>query len=80
MKKPQGIVPKVLEILIAERTDVKKKYKKNPDNKYLAARSQALKILANSFYGYLGYSRSRWYSRECASSVTAFGRETIQTP
>ncbi len=77
LKKPQGIVPKVLEILIAERSDVKKRYKRNPDNKYLAARSQALKILANSFYGYLGYARSRWYSRDCASSVTAFGRETI---
>ncbi len=77
LKAPQGIVPKVLELLISERSDVKKRYKKDPDNKYLAARSQALKILANSFYGYLGYSRSRWYSRECASSVTAFGRETI---
>ena len=77
LKSPQGIVPKVLELLISERSEVKKKYKKEPDNKYLAARSQALKILANSFYGYLGYARSRWYSRECAASVTAFGRETI---
>jgi DNA polymerase I len=77
LKNPQGIVPKVLELLIAERSEIKKRYKKDPDNKYLAARSQALKILANSFYGYLGYARSRWYSRECASSVTAFGRETI---
>ena len=77
LKSPQGIVPKVLELLISERSDVKKKYKKDPDNKYLAARSQALKILANSFYGYLGYARSRWYSRDCAASVTAFGRETI---
>ncbi len=36
-----------------------------------------MKILANSFYGYLGYARSRWYSREAAESVTAFGREYI---
>jgi len=76
-KEPLGIVPKVLQILIAERTEVKKKYKKDPENKFLAARSQALKILANSFYGYLGYARSRWYSRDCAASVTAFGRERI---
>ena len=76
-KTPKGIVPKVLELLIAERSEIKKKYKKDPDNKFLAARSQALKILANSFYGYLGYARSRWYSRDCAGSVTAFGRETI---
>lgn len=76
-KTPIGIVPTALSMLISERAEIKKRYKKEPDNKYLAARSQALKILANSFYGYLGYSRSRWYSRECASSVTSFGRETI---
>ncbi|MEM3839071.1 MAG: DNA-directed DNA polymerase [Candidatus Micrarchaeaceae archaeon] len=73
-KSPQGIIPKALKMLVAERAAVKKAYKRNPDSKELAARSQALKILANSFYGYLGYARSRWYHRECASSVTALGR------
>ncbi len=76
-KSPQGIIPKALKLLISERTEVKKLYKKDPDNKEYAARSQALKIIANSFYGYLGYSRSRWYSRECAASVTAYGRDYI---
>jgi DNA polymerase I len=33
--------------------------------------------LHNSFYGYLGYARSRWYSRPCAESVTAWGRKHI---
>ncbi|VVB77202.1 DNA polymerase [uncultured archaeon] len=75
--KPQGILPKVLELLINERMSVKKAYKKDLDNKSLGARSNALKILANSFYGYLGYARSRWYSRDCASSVTALGRAYI---
>jgi DNA polymerase I len=76
-KAPQGILPKVLELLISERQSVKKAYKKDPDNKFLGARSNALKILANSFYGYLGYARSRWYSRDCASSVTSLGRSYI---
>lgn len=76
--RPEGIVPKVLRILISERSSVKAAYKKDPDNKNLSARSSALKILANSFYGYLGYARSRWYSRECAESVTAFGRNHIK--
>ena len=76
-RKPQGIIPKAMEMLISERQSVKKAYKKDPDNKSLSARSNALKILANSFYGYLGYSRSRWYSRDCASSVTALGRAYI---
>ncbi|MGC8538486.1 MAG: DNA-directed DNA polymerase [Candidatus Micrarchaeia archaeon] len=73
-KDRPGIMPIVLKKLLDERKEVKKQYKQNPDNKELGARSTALKILANSFYGYLGYARSRWYSRECASSVTAYGR------
>ena len=64
-------------MLIRERSEVKKAYKKSPDNKSLSARSNALKILANSFYGYLGYARSRWYSRECAGSVTSLERTYI---
>ncbi|MEM0086692.1 MAG: DNA-directed DNA polymerase [Candidatus Micrarchaeaceae archaeon] len=77
-KDRQGIIPMILEMFINERSEVKREYKKDPDNKTLAARSQALKITANSFYGYLGYARSRWYSRECAASITAFGREFIK--
>ncbi len=77
-KEPKGIIPTVLKLLIKEREGVKKEYKQHPDNKALGAKSQALKIIANSFYGYLGYARSRWYSKECSSSVTAYGREYIQ--
>jgi len=44
----------------------------------LNARSQALKILANTFYGALGYARFRWYNRSCAEAVTAWGREHIK--
>ncbi|MGI0141572.1 MAG: DNA polymerase domain-containing protein [Candidatus Micrarchaeales archaeon] len=69
-----GIMPLVLRLLIDERSEVKKAFKKDPDNKGLAARQTALKILANAFYGYLGYPRSRWYSRQCASSVTSYAR------
>ncbi|MGC8662256.1 MAG: DNA-directed DNA polymerase [Candidatus Micrarchaeia archaeon] len=76
-KEPIGIAPKLLKILVEERVAVKRAYKKDPDNKALGARNMALKILANSFYGYLGYARSRWYSRECAGSVTAYGRQYI---
>jgi len=69
-----GIMPMLLKLLIDERSEVKKAYKKDPDNKSLGARSTSLKIIANAFYGYLGYARSRWYSRECASSVTSYAR------
>lgn len=77
VKEPKGIIPKALKILVNERSGLKKAFKKDPNNIQIGARSQALKILANSFYGYMGYARSRWYSRDCAASVTAFGREYI---
>ncbi|MCL5239462.1 MAG: DNA-directed DNA polymerase [Candidatus Marsarchaeota archaeon] len=76
-KDRKGLMPELLKILVDERAEAKKAYKKEPDNKALAARSTALKIVANAFYGYLGYARSRWYSREAAASVTAFARQFI---
>lgn len=81
LKKPNGLIPSTLEKLVEMRAVIKKKLKsmKKGDVEYekLKARSQALKIISNSFYGYLGYARSRWYRRECAESVTAWGREHI---
>ncbi|HNT60606.1 MAG TPA: DNA polymerase domain-containing protein, partial [Candidatus Bilamarchaeaceae archaeon] len=67
--------------LIDRRAAIKRELrsaeKDSPGHRALSARSHALKILANSFYGYLGYARSRWYSRKCAESVTAWGRMHI---
>ena len=77
-KTKRCIVPEILRMLIGKRNEVKKQFKADPDSIILGARSQALKITANSFYGYLGYARSRWYSRECASSVTAYARYYIK--
>ncbi len=76
-KTRKGIMPALLQMMMNERAAVKKAYKKDPSNLLLGSRSMALKIVSNSFYGYLGYARSRWYSRPCAASVTAFGRQYI---
>jgi len=43
----------------------------------LDTEQQALKLLGNSFYGYMGFERARWYCMECAESTTAYGREYI---
>jgi len=77
-KNRRSIVPQVLKMMIAQRAEVKKAYKKDPTNIFLRSRSSALKIVSNSVYGYLGYPRSRWYSRPCANSVTAYGRQYIK--
>ncbi len=77
-KKRKCIIPKILREMTELRVEVKKAYKKNPDNIFLGAKQLALKIVSNSVYGYMGYARSRWYSRACAGSVTAFGRQYIK--
>ena len=81
-KKKRGLIPQVLDMLVTTRSALKAELKKySPDSEEYTntfAKSQALKILANSYYGYLAYARSRWYSREAAESVTAWGRHYIQ--
>jgi DNA polymerase, archaea type len=77
-KSRKGIMPLLLKMLIQQRSEVKKAYKKDPDNVFLGSKQLALKIVSNSFYGYLGYARSRWYSRPCAAGITALGRQYIK--
>jgi DNA polymerase, archaea type len=77
-KKRKSITPLILKHMIDLRASVKKAYKKNPDDIFLGAKQLALKIVSNSVYGYLGYARSRWYSRPCAAAVTSFGRQYIK--
>lgn len=86
LREPRGLIPNTLERLLDLRAGIKDQLKKlgkeTAEYRRAYARSQALKVLANSFYGYLGYARSRWYNRQCAESVTAWGRmhimETIE--
>lgn len=77
--KKEGFIPKIIKDLIIRRNRIKEMLKKDPKNVVLKARSYALKTVANSSYGYMGFSGSRWYSRECAASITAWAREYIQS-
>ncbi len=77
-KSRKSVTPTILRMMVHERAEVKKQYKKNPDDVFLGSKSSALKIVSNSVYGYMGYARSRWYSRACASGVTAYGRQYIK--
>lgn len=80
-KRPIGFIPTLIKGLVDRRKNVKKilkTLKKNDlDYAILNARQNAIKILANAMYGYLGFPRSRWYSNECAASITAWGRKYI---
>lgn len=74
----KGFVSTILEDVIRRRMRVKQLLKEDPENIMLKARVDTLKLLANSFYGYLGFYASRWYCIECAESVTSFGRHYIK--
>ncbi|CAB50625.1 DNA polymerase [Pyrococcus abyssi] len=75
-----GFIPSLLGNLLEERQKIKKRMKESKDpveKKLLDYRQRAIKILANSYYGYYGYAKARWYCKECAESVTAWGRQYI---
>ncbi|MCK4883755.1 MAG: hypothetical protein KAS30_02685 [Candidatus Diapherotrites archaeon] len=80
--KKRGFVPEILEEILSKRKQAKQEMKKQPvdsiERKMLDAKQHALKIIANSAYGVMGYSRFRWYSLECAESTAAWGRHYIQ--
>jgi DNA polymerase I len=76
-KKKKGFLPALLEDLISRRARIKDMLKKDKDV-LLQARSEALKVLSNAFYGYFGFFAARYYSIECARSITAYGRHYIQ--
>ncbi|UCD03442.1 MAG: ribonuclease H-like domain-containing protein [Candidatus Aenigmatarchaeota archaeon] len=81
-KTHPGFIPETLKKLVKKRREIKDGMDKlKPDtDKYrvMDNRQHALKILANASYGYYGYAGSRWYSRVCAQSITAWGRYYIQ--
>jgi DNA polymerase I len=81
-RRRRGFLPEVVEKILKARFDVKKRLKdldrESHEYKQLNAKQWALKIIANSFYGMLGYPKARWYCKECAESVTSFGRHYIK--
>jgi DNA polymerase I len=81
-KKKNGFIPATLEQLIEARAKVKAELKRHRrgtlESRLLDAKQTAFKIVANSFYGMMGYPRARWYCKECAESVTSFGRHYIR--
>ncbi len=81
-KSPKGLIPSMLEVVLEERFRYKAEMKKHErgtrEYKVLYAKQQALKIIANSTYGYMGFARARWYCRECAEAITAWARQYIK--
>ena len=76
-----GVLPRVIKSLVDRRREVKNLLKKERDPlkmKQLDIRQKAFKLTANSMYGCLGFSFSRFYARPIAAMVTSMGREALQ--
>jgi DNA polymerase delta subunit 1 len=77
----KGLLPRILEDLIAARKRAKDELKKETDpfkRAVLDGRQLALKISANSVYGFTGALRGYLPCQAIAASVTAFGRKMIK--
>ncbi len=79
-EKKQGLLPKILKDLIRTRKEVKAQIKVTKDEvlkKSLDGRQLALKICANSIYGFTGAPTGQLPCFEISQSTTGFGREMI---
>lgn len=77
-----GLLPQIIGALLAERKTAKKAMAQNKGTKLetiFNARQLALKISCNSIYGFTGAQQSNYYCPQIASSVTAYGRQLIET-
>ncbi|EXJ58249.1 DNA polymerase alpha subunit A [Cladophialophora yegresii CBS 114405] len=79
----QGVLPKLIANLVMRRREVKKLMKdKRATPEQLAlwdTKQLALKLTANSMYGCLGYTQSRFYARPLAMLTTFKGREILRS-
>jgi hypothetical protein len=79
-----GIVPRMLEEILRTRVQVKARMKKmktknSPEYRTLDAQQSALKMIANTTYGYIAASFSgRMPCVDVADAIVQYGRETME--
>jgi len=80
-KEPVGFIPAAMGKILKDRIRIKSRMKQSRDDKerqILNAQQEALKRLANTFYGLYNHSTFRWYSLQCSESITAWGRDFLK--
>nr|XP_037285141.1 LOW QUALITY PROTEIN: DNA polymerase alpha catalytic subunit-like [Rhipicephalus microplus] len=77
----QGVLPSEIRKLVERRRQVKSLMKGAEGDSELYQqydiRQKALKLTANSMYGCLGFSNSRFYAKPLAALITSRGREIL---
>ncbi len=80
--EPDGFFKRLLVDLISARREIKDELADLPSDsgqrRRLKVEEQAIKVLTNAFYGYMGWGGARWQSIPCAEATTAWGRHFIQ--
>ncbi|MEM3396744.1 MAG: DNA polymerase domain-containing protein [Thermoplasmata archaeon] len=80
-ERKRGIVPDILENLMRQRDEFKKKAKRaksEEEKAYYDGLQNAVKILMNSFYGVFASSFYRFTDKNIGASITAFARQNIK--
>ena len=75
------ILPRIIKLLVTRRKEVKNQIKNTNDSKLketLGIKQNALKLIANSIYGCLGFKNSRFYAQQMAALITYYGRNILQ--
>ncbi|WP_435362344.1 type B DNA-directed DNA polymerase [Haloarchaeobius sp. DFWS5] len=76
----RGYLPDVLEPLISDRDDIKAELREaeDPDRiEELEGRSNAIKWILVSCFGYQGFSNAKYGRIECHEAINAFAREIL---
>ncbi len=81
-RREPGIIPSIVKPILGKRKEVVKQMKEvdkdSQEYKSLWQTQYALKVIANSFYGVLGFRMFRLYNNEVASAVTYAARKIIK--
>jgi len=78
---PYSVLPTVIKSLVSQRRYVKEQLKgeKNESKReILDIKQKAIKLIANSMYGCLGFANSRFYAKPIAATITRYGRQILE--